>query len=128
MRTMTTSSSSRVNPFAGPAGDFSCSLSVPPGPCGPRNINAGLQASASFEITSTTRRTTGGFPPRRQAGGRWVVTTDPYYGSGTVLYLGTGTQTTAPRPALTDLPATPAPRGHARGGAGASPAWAGSSR
>src|SRR5437870_13265165 len=63
MRTMTTSSSSSVKPLARPARDFSCSLSVPPGPWGPRNINAGLQASASFEITSTTRRTTGGFPP-----------------------------------------------------------------
>src|SRR2546422_5853455 len=66
MRTMTTSSSSSVKPLARPARDFSCSLSVPPGPCGPRNINAGLQASASFEITSTTRRTTGGFPPRSE--------------------------------------------------------------
>src|ERR1700674_1333183 len=93
MSTMTTSSSSSVKPLAWPAQDFSCSVSVPPGPCGPRpsatlagrsfsvsawtatfaaarSINAGLQASASFEITSTTRRTTGCFPPCSSASRR----------------------------------------------------------
>jgi len=53
---------------------------------------------------------------------------DPYYGSGTVLYLATRTYTSAPRPAPTYVPAALASSWARAWGAGDSPVGSGRRR